>query len=369
MRVALVHDWLTGMRGGEKVLELLCERFPEATLFTLLRVPGSVSPTIERHRIVTSFVQHLPGSTTHYRHYLPLFPAAIERLDLVGFDLVISSSHCAAKGVIPPAGARHLCYCHTPMRYAWDQYDAYFAPERLSWLERRLIPPIMTRLRRWDVASAARVDRFAANSRHVANRISRYYNRTASVIYPPVDTEFYCPDGSARADYALIVSALAPYKRIGLAIEACNRLRVPLKIVGTGPEAARLRARAGPTIEFLGSRSDQDLRDLYRRAALVLLPGEEDFGIVPLEAQACGTPVVALGRGGATESVIENETGVFFADPAPEAIAEALQRARRQPFDPLVLRAQALNFSRERFRARFEVFLSESLAQPADRRW
>jgi glycosyltransferase involved in cell wall biosynthesis len=341
------------MRGGEKVLELLCETFPSADLLTLIHIPGSVSPTIERMQPRTSFLQRLPGIRRFYRYYLPLFPAAIEQFDLDQYDLVISTSHCAAKAVIKPGRARHLCYCFTPMRYAWDQFDAYFGKERVGTVKSRLLRPVLGRMARWDAATADRVDRYVAISQHVASRIRRYYNRDAVVIYPPVDTEFYTPDGAGEADnFLLIVSALVPYKRIDMAIEASRLSGVPLRIVGEGPDRDSLASRAsrgGANVEFLGFLPDQELRDLYRRASAVLLPGEEDFGIAPVEAQACGRPVVALGRGGALETVIDGVTGVLVAEPTPEAFAAGIARSRQIAYDSNRIREHATRFDRAIF--------------------
>jgi glycosyltransferase involved in cell wall biosynthesis len=341
------------MRGGEKVLELLCETFPSADLLTLIHIPGSVSPTIERMHPRTSFLQRLPGIRRYYRYCLPLFPAAIEQFDLDQYDLVISTSHCAAKAVIKPGRARHLCYCFTPMRYAWDQFDAYFGKERVGTVKSRLLRPVLDRMARWDAATADRVDRYVAISQHVASRIRQYYNRDAVVIYPPVDTEFYTPDGAGEADnFLLIVSALVPYKRIDVAIEASRLSGVPLRIVGDGPDRDSLAARAsrgGANVEFLGFLPDQALRDLYRRASAVLLPGEEDFGIAPVEAQACGRPVVALGRGGALETVIDGVTGVLVAAPTPEAFAAGIARSRQIAYDSNRIREHAARFDRAIF--------------------
>ena len=246
-KIALVHDWLTGMRGGERALEVLCERYPHAEIFTLVHIPGSVSATIERHRIHTSFVQQLPAVGRYYRNYLPLFPKAIERFHFDGFDTVVSVSHCCVKSVITPSTTRHLCYCLTPMRYAWDQFDAYFGPERIGWLGSRIMRPVMARMARWDRETADRADRYVAISHYVAGRIGRYYNREASVVYPPVNTQFFHPDRTAPEGFALVVSALVPYKRIEVAIDACARANVPLKIVGDGPERVDARApRRGP---------------------------------------------------------------------------------------------------------------------------
>jgi glycosyltransferase involved in cell wall biosynthesis len=370
MTVAIVHDWLTGMRGGEKVLEVLCERYPDADLFTLFHTRGSVSPTIERHRIRTSLVQHLPFATRHYRRYLPLFPLAVGQFNLDPYDLVISSSHCAAKAAPTSGRTRHVSYCHSPMRYAWDQFDAYFGAERVgAFASRWIYRPVLARLARWDAATASRVDRFLANSRHVAGRIRRYYNRDATVVYPPIDTVFYHPDATVPSSHLLVVSALVPYKRIDLAIEACQLAGAPLRIVGDGPDRAFLERRAGPDVTFLGRLSDAELRDEYRRAAGVLLPGEEDFGIVPLEAQACGRPVVALARGGALETVIDGVTGVLVTSSTAEAFAGGLERVARMQVDRRCIRAHAESFSRERFAREIAAVLDETVAAPAGQRW
>jgi glycosyltransferase involved in cell wall biosynthesis len=365
IKVAIVHDWLTGMRGGEKVLEAICELYPGAAIYTLVQVPGAVSRQIETHPVTRSFVQWLPAARTRYREYLPLFPSAVEMFDLDGYDLVISSSHCAAKSVIRPPSATHVCYCHSPMRYAWDQFDAYFGPDQVGAWRSRLLRPVMAGLARWDAATAPRVDRFLANSQYVAGRIRRYYNRGSTVVYPPVDTTFYRPPallGHHQPDSSfLIVSALVPYKRLDVAIEACRLVGAPLKIVGRGPEEARLRHLAGPDVEFLGWRSDDEIRDLYGRARAVLLPGTEDFGMVPVEAQACGAPVVAHGAGGACETVIDGSTGVLVADDSAAAFADGLSRVRHLKLDPVAIRANAERFSRSRFLADFRSAVDDAM--------
>ena len=302
-RVALVHDWLTGMRGGEKCLESMCELFPDATLFTLLHRPGHLSPAIERMAIRTSWIQRVPGRERIYRHLLPLYPRAIESFDLAGYDLVISSSHCVAKGARAAPGATHLCYCYTPMRYAWDQYVHYFGPGRLAWWNRRLVPLLIGRMRAWDVATAGRPHRYAANSRHVAARIRTAYGRDAEVIYPPVDLSDLHP-GDGAGGYYLMVNAFAPYKRVDLAVEAFNRLGRELRIIGTGQEDARLRRLAGPNVRFLGWVSPAELREAYAGCRAFVFAAEEDFGITPVEAQGCGRPVIALGKGGVRETVV-----------------------------------------------------------------
>ena len=364
-RIALVHDWLTGMRGGEKVLEAVCALYPDAALFTLVHVPGSVSPAIERLRPRASLLTSLPGAGRIYRHLLPLFPFAVEQFDLDEFDLVISTSHCAAKSVVRPGRARHVCYCHTPMRYVWDQRHAYFGGTRFGSDLNRAIWPVLAWLARWDAGTAHRVDRYLANSQHVARRIRRYYNRPSTVVYPPVDTEFYCPDATATSGSALVVSALAPYKRIDLAIAGCRLAGVPLRIVGHGPEESRLRALAGPGVEFLGPCSNEEIRRCYREAGVVLLPGEEDFGIVPVEAQACGCPVVALGRGGALETVVDGVTGVLVPSEAPEALAAGVRRALGASFDRAAIRRHAEQFGLARFSETFRMLIEETMSSPA----
>src|SRR5688572_9272214 len=370
MKVALVHDWLTGMRGGEKVLEAVCGLYPDADIHTLFHWPGSVSPLIERHRIHTSFLQHMPMARSQYRRYLPLFPFAIEQFDLDGCDLVISSSHCAAKGVVAPGRARHICYCHSPMRYAWDQFDAYFGPERVGRLASRFIyRPIMSRLAQWDAATASRVTRFVANSAYVAGRIRRYYGRAATVVHPPVDTVFFQPGPAAAERHFLIVSALVPYKRIELAIDACALAGMPLRIAGDGPDRARLEARASSQVTFLGPVTGEALRDEYRRAGAVLLPGEEDFGIVPVEAQACGRPVVAYGRGGALETVQDGVTGALFGELTPASMAAALARVAATSFDGARLHAHAERFSRDRHVESMRAVIADTLSAGPEARW
>ena len=367
-RVAIVHDWLTGMRGGERVLEVLCERYPEAELFTLLHVRGSVTPTIEQRRIHTSALQYVPGVRHYYRECLLLFPILVEQFDLEPFDLVISSSHCVAKSVLTRADAVHICYCHTPMRYAWDQFNAYFGRDRIGPVASRLMRSVMARLARWDRATAHRVDRYVTNSQHVAGRIRTYYNRDATVIYPPVDTEFFHPNSAVPERYALVVSALVPYKRVDVAIEACRRARLPLKIVGKGPDRARLERIAtsgnhqGAAVEFLGRVPDEQLRDLYRRAWLTLMPGEEDFGIAPVESQACGRPVVALARGGALETVVPGKTGVLVNELTPAAFAGALAEALDTRFDAETIRGHAEQFGRRRFSDELAALIAETTA-------
>jgi glycosyltransferase involved in cell wall biosynthesis len=371
MRIALVHDWLTGMRGGEKCLQVLCRRFPDARLFTLVRRPGATSPAIERMSITTSFLQRLPGAARHYRSLLPLMPLAVRRLEMPrDVDLVVSFSHAVAKGVVPPPGVPHVCYCFTPMRYAWHRRDDYFRVSgsgRMSAmaLARNLV---LDRLREWDRATAERVTHFIAISRTVAERIAECYGRTSRIIYPPVDTEFYTPDASTpREDFYLYVGALAPYKRADLAVEACNRLGRRLVVIGSGTEERRLRRLAGPTVELRGWLDDEAIRDHLRRARALVFPAIEDFGIVPLEAQACGAPVLALGEGGATETVLQATddspgTGLFFAEQTVEAVCGAIERFEASPerFSAVLARRQAERFAVARFERELVGYLESA---------
>ena len=364
-RVALVHDWLTGMRGGEKVLEAIAELFPNATIHTLVHVQGSVSPALERHPERRSFVQWLPSAARHYRQYLPLFPTAVEQFDFDRHDLVISTSHCAAKSVVVPGRARHVCYCHSPMRYAWDQFDSYFGPAQVGAGVSRLLRPVMARLARWDAATAGRVDRYVANSHYVAGRIRRYYNRGSTVVHPPVDTTFYRPEPARSPEpFFLVVSALVPYKRLDVAIAACAEAGVPLKVVGKGPEDGRLRGLAQALtaeVEFTGWLPDEQIRDLYQRCRAVVMPGVEDFGMVPVEAQACGRPVVALARGGAVESVVDGITGVLVQDASAAGFAAALREVSARTFDSGAIRRHAESFGKARFQEQFRALIDFEL--------
>ena len=361
-RVAIVHEWFTAMRGGEKCVEALCELFPHAELFALLHIGGSVSPTIERMPIHTSFIQNLPFARRRYRHYLPLFPTAIQQFDLSGFDLVITSNHCVAKGVRVPPDALHICYCHTPMRYIWGLYDEYFGKDRAGLLTRAGMRLFVTHLRRWDVQTAANPQHFVANSEHIRERIKTIYHRDADVIYPPVNTShFQLSRGGGR--YFLVVSAFVPYKRVDLAIDAFNLLGDRLVIVGDGPETARLRASARGNIEFVGWQSDEQLKEYYAGCIALIFPGEEDFGIVPLEAMATGKPVVAYARGGALETVIQSaavRTGVLFKHQTRDSLVAAVKEVKETRFDPEALRSFALRFDREIFKLKMKEYLDRN---------
>ncbi len=372
-RVALVHDWLTGMRGGEKVLLEFCRIFPKAKVYTLLWNSGTVHPEIERRVARTSFLQRLPRASSAYRLYLPLFPRAIRSLSIKDADLVISSSHAVAKGVDIPSGVPHVSYVHTPMRYLWDETNSYFrfGPGR-RW-KRAGLKLISPYLRRFDLASSETVDHFIANSETVRGRINRLYQRDATVIHPPVDTDFFRPASEpAKGNYYLVVSSLEPYKRIELAIDAFRRLGRPLWVAGSGSLRASLQRTAGENVRFLGHVPGRELRKLYQNCRALIFPGMEDFGIVPVEAQACGKPVVCYGKGGATESVIDGETGVHFLSQEPgaqepeaqepEALIQAVENLERGPWDSRLIRENSLRFSVSHFHDRMEAFLKSRLS-------
>ncbi len=353
-RMVLVHDWLTGMRGGEKCLEVACRLWPESTLYTLFHRQGSVSSTIEQLQPQTSFLQRLPGLHHYYRYLLPLMPRAA-RWQLPPCDLVLSFSHCVAKSARPPVGVPHICYCFSPMRYAWHLREAYFGRQSTSWKD-HFRASLLARLRAWDRDTAASVSHFVAISRTIQQRIYECYDRESTVIYPPVDTDFYTPVAGPREAYYLVVSAFAPYKRLDLAIAACRALGRRLVIIGTGQDRARLQSLADERVTFLGWQPDTVIRDHLRRCRALLFPGEEDFGIVPVEAMACGTPVVAFGRGGATETVLplgvsRTPTGVWFPEQTVESLAEAMVELERAEgaFSPRGLRQQAERFAKRRF--------------------
>jgi glycosyltransferase involved in cell wall biosynthesis len=373
-RVVLVHDWLTGMRGGEKCLEVLCRRWPQADLFTLLHRPGSVSEAIERLQPRTSFLNLLPENHRYYRYLLPLMPAAVASWRLPPCDLVVSFSHCVAKAIRPRREPMpHVCYCFTPMRYIWHMQNAYFGADRVRGVKARALERLLGWLREWDRRTADGVTHFLAISETVQRRIAECYGRDSTVLYPPVDTDFYHPAAVQREDFYLAVSAFAPYKRLDLAIQACNTLRRSLLIIGSGQDEARLRALAGPTIHFLGWQPDALIRDHLRRCRALIFPGEEDFGIVPVEAQACGAPVIAFGRGGATETVIPPErrrepTGLWFTEQTVEALTETLRafEKRQSAFSPTAARRQALRFNAARFADELFAYLDNVLRPSAD---
>ena len=358
MRVALVHDWLITMRGGEAVLAEMASFFPAAPIFTLLRHPECAGGELDLHPIHTTWLQHLSLGGRYHRSLLPFMPEAVAGIDLAGFDLIISSSHCVAKGVIPPPGAVHLCYCHTPMRYVWDQRQQYLS--RVLRPVRPLVAAYLEKLRTWDVVSAARVDHFVANSQLVGRRIERYWRREAQVIPPPVDVDFFTPGGT-RGDHLLMVAALVPYKMVDTGIAVARELDMPLHIIGEGPLRRSLVRCARGSAEFLGRVSRERLRDEYRSAALLLVPNTEDFGMVAVEALACGTPVVGLDASGTADIVISGEHGELAAEGTVKALAAACTRVLGREFAVATLRKRAESFSRARFRRRFTYLLERVL--------
>jgi glycosyltransferase involved in cell wall biosynthesis len=348
MRVAIIHYWLVGMRGGEKVLEALCEMYPQADIFTHVYDPKMVSDRIRRHRVIPTFINSLPRATRMYKSYLPLMPLALEQLDLRGYDLVISSESGPAKGVVPAPDALHVCYCHTPMRYIWNMYQEYRS--RSGWMTRLLMPLLAHYLRMWDVASAARVDSFIANAATVAKRIQRYYGRDSVVIHPPVDTDaFSIAAPSELGDYYLMAGELVAYKRPELAVRAFNDMNLKLVVIGGGEMIDEIRRIAGPTVTVMGQQPFDVLKKHYAQCRALIFPGEEDFGMVPVEAMASGRPVVAFARGGATETVSEGLSGVFFTEQTVEAITAAVKRLDTIKFDSEKIAALARQFGRDRF--------------------
>ncbi len=394
LRVALVHDWLTGMRGGEKCLEVMAEIFPQADLFTLLHLPGRVSSILENRTVHTSFVQNLPFAEKIYRWALPFFPRAIEGFDFSGYDLVFSSSHCVAKSAIPAPGALSVCYCHTPMRYVWDRFDDYFGDKPFP--VRQIISGQAARLRKWDKTTSSRVDRYLANSTVVRQRILDWYDlapEKVTVVHPPVDTkrfssatELPVPKGLESLGYDLVVSALVAYKRVDLAVLGALKARKKLVVVGKGPELNRLKKLVADfpadfpadnpahgsadnpveesLVSFAGPVSDADLPSYYAHCRSFVFPGLEDFGITPLEATASGRPVVAFGQGGVLDTVVEGLNGLFFAEQTSDAVAEALnQPVLDENWDYGRMVAHVKGFSRERYRQELEQELLTAWTQ------
>jgi glycosyltransferase involved in cell wall biosynthesis len=373
LRVALVHYWLVRRRGGEQVLEALADMFPQADIFTLVLDPASLSGALRHRRIYTSFLQRVPGIRRHYQRFLPLFPLALENFNLEGYDLVISSESGPAKGVITGRRTCHVCYCHTPMRYLWDMYTAYRENAPGGSLGRAFYSIVSHYLRLWDQLSAARVDYFVANSHHVAGRIWKTYRRSAEVIYPPVAVDQYDGGGESREFY-LVAGQLIRYKRVELAIAACNNLRRKLVVIGEGDEFGRLSRMAGPTVTMLGWQPDEVLKDHYSRCRAMLFPGEEDFGMTPVEAQASGRPVIAFGRGGVLESVrgyftgdspCADPTGIFFEESSIQSLSAAILdfESNEKQFSAIKIRAHAQQFSCQRFRSEMSRFLLSKLDQ------
>jgi glycosyltransferase involved in cell wall biosynthesis len=358
MKVALVHYWLVGMRGGEKVLECLCDLYPEADIFTLVLDRTKISEKILRHKITTSFLQRI-GGVRRYKKMLPLMPFALEAFDLTAYDLVISSEAGPAKGVIVGPNAMHICYCHSPMRYVWDLYPLYYSDA--SYLSRAVMSVMSPFIRAWDVTTAARVDHFIANSRYVAQRIKKYYRREAEVLNPPIDMSRF-KIAVEPGDYYLCAGQITPYKRIDLAVQAFTELGLPLVVIGSGADKA-LRKMAGPNIVFLGAVSDQSMADHFARCRALIFPGVEDFGLVPVEVMASGRPVVAYARGGALETVIPGRTGILFHEQTTSALKEAVLQMEHQYalFPADTLQSFAAAFDRQKFSARIYQFISQKI--------
>jgi glycosyltransferase involved in cell wall biosynthesis len=362
MKVAIIHYWFVGMRGGEKVVEALCEMYPQADIFTHVYVPEMVSERIRRHRVIPTFINSLPRASRMYKTYFPLMPLALEQLDLRGYDLVISSESGPAKGIIPPSDALHVCYCHTPMRYIWNMYHDYRSSAGL--LARLMMPPLTHYLRMWDVTSAARVDSFIANSATVARRVRRYYGADSVVIHPPVDTEAFSIAAPAElGDFYLMAGELVSYKRPDLAVRAFNDMKLNLVVIGGGEMLEEIRRIAGPTVKVMGSQPFDVLKQHYTRCRALIFPGEEDFGMVPVEAMASGRPVVAFGRGGAMETVAPGISGVFFTEQSVEAISSAVRSLAGVDIDPEKIAAHARQFGREQFFQKMRAHIDGLLAE------
>jgi glycosyltransferase involved in cell wall biosynthesis len=364
VKVAIIHYWLVGMRGGEKVIEALCEMYPQADIFTHVYVPEMVSDRIRQHRIIPTFINALPRAAKMYKAYLPLMPLALEQIDLRGYDLIISSESGPSKGVIPPPDALHVCYCHTPMRYIWNMYHDYRGSA--GRLTRLMMPPLSHYLRMWDVTSAARVDSFVANSATVGKRIRRYYGAGSVIIHPPVDTAaFSAAAASDLGDYYLMAGELVSYKRPDLAIRAFNEMKLKLVVIGGGDMLDEIRRLAGSTVTVAGPQPFDVLKQHYARCRALVFPGEEDFGMVPVEAMASGRPVIAYGRGGATETVADGVSGVFFAEQTVEAISSAVKRLAGLDIDPAGIVAHASRFGREQFFQKMRSHIDGLLANRA----
>jgi len=356
MKIAIVHDWLTNMGGAERVILAFHEIFPDAPIYTSVYNPDKLPEEFRKMNIRTSFIQKLPKAKTKYNMYLPFMPTAFEQFELSEYDVVLSSSSSCAKGVITRPDTLHICYCHTPMRYAWDFYHEY--KENAPKWQKRFIPFLMNYVRMWDRLSADRVDYFIANSSAVARRIKKHYRRDAAVINPPVNVDFYTPKDEDE-DYFLIVSRLVEYKRIDIAVEAFNDLGLPLIIIGDGPEKSKLQRMAKGNIKFLGRLPDEEVKGYYAKCRALIFPGEEDFGITPLEAQACGRPVIAFGKGGVLDSVIDGVTGLFFMEQNKESLKEAIIKFNEMKFDKKVIRKHAEKFDVNVFKQKIYDFVIE----------
>ncbi len=359
IKAAIVHDWLTNYGGAERVVEEFCRIFPDAPVFTTVYNKKNMGNIFPEEKVITSFMQKIPGAVNHYTKMLSLMPKAFESFDLSGYDLVLSSSSSCAKGVLTNADTVHLSYVHTPMRYAWDLYHEYLNSSGL--LTRTAMKRLLPKIWQWDALSALRVDYFMANSTTTRKRIKKIYRRDSKVIYPPVNTDFFTPSGDKPDDFYLVLSRFVPYKRIDLAIKACSKLGRKLIVIGDGSEKEKLKSIAGPTVKFTGRLDDNETLDYYRRCRAFLFPGYEDFGITPVEAMACGRPVIAYGRGGATDTVIDGETGTLFAEQTEESLSGAIKKFENMDFDSSAIREHAGKFSAERFRKEIINTIDETI--------
>jgi len=359
LRVAIVHDWLNQIGGAEQVLEALVEMFPASPIYTSIYWPERMPQAYRNWDIRTTWMDRLPGIYRHHQPYLLLYPLAFGQLELSGYDLVISNKSAFCLGVRVAPGTHHLCYCLTPTRFVWN-YETYVEGEQVQGLARQLVRPFLGRLQRWERAAAGRIDTFVAISHEVQARVQRLYGRESIVIPPPVKTDDFevAPHGK-QGDFFLIVSRLIPYKRIDLAIEALNRLGLPLWIAGEGRDRARLESIAGPTVRFLGRVSDAELPGLMARCRAFLFPGLEDFGIAPVQAMAAGRPVIAYAGGGALDYVIEGKTGLFFHEQTPQSLAQAVSRFDDSAFDPAQIRAHAERFNAHLFKSQLRALIEK----------
>lgn len=362
MKVAIVHYWLVNMRGGEKMLEALLDIFPEADIYTHVYAPEKISDKIKQHHIYTTYINSLPFARKLYQKYMPLMPNALKELNLQNYDLIISSEAGPAKGVVPAPEAFHICYCHSPMRYIWDMYHTYF--QKAGFLTKFFMKKLVPSLRIWDITSANMVDRFITNSHYVAQRIRRYYNRDALVVYGPAAIEQYINISRVPQDFYLFFGQLVGYKRADIAINACLKANRKLILAGDGASSQiKQKYKNNPLITFLGRVSDDDIKKLFSQAKALLFPGIEDLGLIPIEANAAGCPVIAFRRGGALDTVKENITGIFFDQQTPESLIDALERFESLPPDTFADRQQFTNhvqqFSREAFIERIQQVVSE----------
>lgn len=356
MKVAIIHYWLVNLRGGEKVLESLCELYPQADIFTHVYVPEKFKESIiSKHKITTTFIAKLPFASKYYQTYLPFMPLALEQLDLSGYDLVISSESGPAKGVIVPPGVPHVCYCHSPMRYAWDMYSEY--QSKMSKIKRFLTAFFLHYIRRWDQLTAQQVTAFIANSKFVSNRIRSYYGRESIIIYPPVDVDAF-DISLENEDYYLVLGQLVDYKRVDLAVKAFNQSGKKLIVIGEGKQLSELEKIAQPNIQLLGHQSFSGIKKYLMKCRALIFPGVEDFGIVPLEAMSCGKPVIAFARGGALDTLIDNVTGVFFYEQTEKSLNKAVVEFEKYFLvKPHVIRQHAKQFAKESFKINIKSYI------------